>query len=81
MGLKRVNEIVEAAKLSGIRNDLPAAIVCNASRPNQKNIFATLGGLVEAANEAETPAIIIFGDVVDLPDILQNVNGGLTELA
>ena len=65
MGLKRINEIVEAAKSIGINENLPAAIVCNATRANQKNIITTLGGLIKAAEEAETPAIIVFGEVVN----------------
>ncbi|MBU2507084.1 MAG: uroporphyrinogen-III C-methyltransferase [Bacteroidetes bacterium] len=64
MGLKRINEIVNAARAIGIRENLPAAIICNASRPNQKNIITTISELSQAAEEAETPAIIVFGEVV-----------------
>lgn len=69
MGLKRINEIVEHALAAGVRGDLPAAIISNATRKNQKNIYTTLEKLPEFASTAETPALIVFGDVVDLSNL------------
>jgi siroheme synthase len=70
MGLSRAGEIVEAALKAGAKADMPAAIVSNASRPNQKRIITTLAGLPEAALGAERPGIIVFGDVVNLHSVL-----------
>lgn len=70
MGLKKAGEIVEAAINAGVNLDLPTAIVCNASRPNQRNIYTTLRELPKESLNAESPAIIIFGKVVNLSEII-----------
>jgi uroporphyrin-III C-methyltransferase/precorrin-2 dehydrogenase/sirohydrochlorin ferrochelatase len=70
MGLSRAQDIVDAAREKGVRDDMPVAIVSNASRPNQTRIITTLEGLPAAAAKAEKPGIIIFGDVVNLHTIL-----------
>ncbi len=71
MGLKKLDQIIEAAKNIDVDNYLPAAIICNATRPNQKNIITTLGELNDAAAEAETPAIIVLGKVVNFTSMLK----------
>lgn len=70
MGLSRADEIVQSALESGADGNLPAAIISNASRPNQKNIITTLKQLAHAAKDAPRPGIIVFGDVVNLHKIL-----------
>jgi len=70
MGLSRADEIVQSALESGADGNLPAAIISNASRPNQKNIITTLEQLAHAAKDAPRPGIIVFGDVVNLHKIL-----------
>lgn len=66
MGLSLVKKIKEAALALGVNGDLPAAIVSNASRPNQRTIVTTLKNLEEAASGVPSPAVIVFGDVVNL---------------
>lgn len=73
MGVKRINEIVDHAKSIGIRKDLPAAIISNATRKNQRSIYSTLNELPQFAKDVETPALIVFGDVVNLSEIFNNI--------
>jgi len=70
MGLSRAKEIVKAAIEKGVDPQMPTAIVSNASRPNQTRIITTLAGLAAAAETAERPGIIVFGDVVNLHAVL-----------
>jgi len=66
MAVSRANEIVEKALEIGVKKDLPAAIISNASRENQKVFTTTLNGLSALAKDAPRPALIVFGDVVNL---------------
>jgi len=66
MGLSRVIEIVEEAKKQNISIDKPCAIISNASRPNQKVVKTTLGGLENASKEMIRPSILVFGEVVKM---------------
>ncbi|WP_345972676.1 uroporphyrinogen-III C-methyltransferase [Sulfurimonas diazotrophicus] len=70
MGLSLSRAIRDAALERGISRTLPAAIVSNATRPNQQTRVTTLGKLADAAGAVEGPAIIVFGDVVRLHAIL-----------
>lgn len=70
MGLSRADEIVEYALKEDIDENMPTAIISNASRPNQSRIITTLKGLPKAAKDAPRPGIIVFGDVVNLHNIL-----------
>ncbi len=70
MGLSRAEEITAEALKRGYDPTLPAAIVSNASRPDQTRIVTTLSQLPEAARDAERPGIIVFGDVVNLHAVL-----------
>jgi siroheme synthase len=65
MGLSRIVEIVEEAKRQKIDQDLPCAIISNASRPNQKVAHCTLGTLQEASKEMIRPSILVFGEVIN----------------
>lgn len=80
MGLSRATEIVAAALNAGADPEMPAAIVSNASRPNQKRIVTTLKALAEAARDAERPGIIVFGDVVNLHAVLPQHENLIEEL-
>ncbi len=64
MGLTRIKEIVQEAKILGIDTRTPCAIVSNASRKNQSVLTTTLGNLEEASLKASRPAILVFGDVI-----------------
>lgn len=77
MGLSLAREIKEAALALGVKGDLPAAIVSNASRPNQTTIVTTLQNIEKAAKESQSPAVIIFGDVVHFQGRLPSYISGL----
>ena len=66
MGLSLASEIRQCALKAGISKDFPVAIVSNASRLEQKSVVTTLDGLTKAAKKLESPAVIVFGNVVKL---------------
>jgi uroporphyrin-III C-methyltransferase/precorrin-2 dehydrogenase/sirohydrochlorin ferrochelatase len=72
MGLRNVEALTREFVARGAKADLPAAIVDNATRPNQRVVVGTLGTLAAKAQAAELsgPAIIIVGTVVTLRDTL-----------
>ncbi len=72
MGLRNVEALTREFVARGAAADLPAAIVDNATRPNQQVVVGTLGTLAAKARAAELsgPSIIIVGTVVTLRDTL-----------
>ncbi len=72
MGLRNVEALTGEFIARGADADLPAAIVDNATRPNQRVVVGTLGTLAAKARAAELsgPSIIIVGTVVKLRDAL-----------
>jgi uroporphyrin-III C-methyltransferase / precorrin-2 dehydrogenase / sirohydrochlorin ferrochelatase len=72
MGLRNVEALTRAFVARGADADLPAAIVDNATRPNQRVVVGTLGTLAAKSRAAELsgPSIIIIGTVVTLRDTL-----------
>ncbi len=70
MGLSKAQKITEAALAMGVNKALDVALISNASRPNQKTITTTLMDLPVKAQEVERPAIMVFGDVVKLHELL-----------
>lgn len=70
MGLSRTRQIVKEALEKGIDAALPVAIISNATTAIQSTIVTTLGELTAAAKEAPKPAILVFGNVVNLAEIL-----------
>ncbi|WP_345985498.1 uroporphyrinogen-III C-methyltransferase [Sulfurimonas sp. HSL-1656] len=80
MGLTLAGAIRDAALAHGLDPALPAAIVSNATRPNQQTRVTTLGGLAGAAEAIEGPAIIVFGSVVALQALLPGYPEGLETL-
>ncbi len=74
MGLRKVDLIVEKALKVGINPNLPVAIISNATREDQSEIFTTLENLAVKAFNAPTPAILVFGDVVNLKNKLKSVS-------
>lgn len=68
MGMKHLSFIVTANLKSGKNADTPAAIIENASRPEQKVITGTLATIEKLAqqNNCLPPAIVIVGKVVSL---------------
>ena len=66
MGIARLDEIAAALQAGGLAGSTPAAAVCSAHTPSQRQIVCTLATLVDAvAREGlGSPAILIVGDVV-----------------
>jgi len=70
MGRRFAGEIANVL-ITGGRNAIePAAIVANASRPDQSVIVTTLGGLAEAAETSPSLSIIVIGENVKLAEEL-----------
>jgi uroporphyrin-III C-methyltransferase/precorrin-2 dehydrogenase/sirohydrochlorin ferrochelatase len=70
MGLTQVENIISNAFARNVRKDLPAVIISNATRKNQKVIVTTIENLVEDAKEAVSPAVLVFGEVVNFKEMI-----------
>ena len=72
MGLRNLEPLTREFVAHGASPDLPAAIVDNATRPEQRVVVATLATLAEAARAANLrgPTIVILGTVVALREKL-----------
>lgn len=77
MAVSKAEQIVAKALEIGVDKKLPAAIISNASRENQEVVITTLAELPAYAKVAERPAIIVFGDVVNLHGLLPILYGKL----
>ncbi|NEU09847.1 uroporphyrinogen-III C-methyltransferase [Flavihumibacter sp. R14] len=74
MGIKRLAEIAEIFKAEG-KHRLPVAVIQSGSMENEKLVVATVDTIVEAADDQgiDSPAIIVFGDVVGLHPLFQPI--------
>ena len=72
MGLRNVEALTREFITRGAAPSLPAAIIDNATRSNQRVVVGALGTLAAKASAAELsgPAIIIVGTVVTLRNTL-----------
>lgn len=70
MGLSRTRQIVKEALEQGVNAHLPVAIISNATTAIQSSIITTLSELITASKGVAKPAILVFGDVVNLAHIL-----------
>lgn len=70
MGVSRAKEIKEAAKKSGVDLNKDVAIISNASREKQSVVVGKLHALEELCQNAQRPALIVMGDVVQLHEKL-----------
>ena len=72
MGLNHIEELMAAFVAHGASPDLPAAIVDNGTRPNQRVVIGTLADLAAKARAADLrgPTIVIVGTVVRLREKL-----------
>ncbi|NIP50361.1 MAG: uroporphyrinogen-III C-methyltransferase, partial [Gammaproteobacteria bacterium] len=70
MGLSFASEIAEKALLRGAPPDMPVAIVSNATLASQKVIVTSLDNLSDKSRQGVRPAVLVFGDVVQLNSIL-----------
>lgn len=68
MGLTHMAATVDALRTGGLADDTPAALIENATLPQERTVVATLGTLVEAAARENivSPALIVIGEIVGL---------------
>ena len=68
MGVERIEAISERMLASGMRADLPVALVRWATTGRQETLVGTLEDIARRVREAEfaAPAVAVFGDVVSL---------------
>lgn len=74
MGLHNIELIVSKLLEVGKKEDYPSAIISNGTTKNQKVITGTLKDIVSKSKEAQSPAIIIVGEVVNLRNELKWFN-------
>ena len=72
MGLDRLEELTQTFVAHGADPHLPAAVIDNGARSNQRVVIATLADVAAKAHEANLrgPTIVIVGTVVSLRDKL-----------
>jgi uroporphyrin-III C-methyltransferase len=73
MGLTRMEETIADLTHGGLAVDTPAALIENATLPQERTVIATLGTLVEAARRENivSPALIVIGGIVALRERLK----------
>jgi uroporphyrin-III C-methyltransferase len=64
MGMKRIASITSALLSAGMRPEIPACVIQNATLRNQRQVITSLQRLPQAAAHLASPAIIVVGDVV-----------------
>ncbi len=74
MGVKKLKEIAAIFEAEG-KGRLPAAVIQNGSMANEKIVVGTAATIAEAAadQKIDSPALIIFGEVVGLHSLYQPI--------
>lgn len=74
MGVKKLKEIAQIFEAEG-KSRLPVAVIQNGSMADEKIVVGTVGTISEAAQDQEidSPAIIVFGEVVGLHSLFQPI--------
>lgn len=74
MGVKKLKEIAAIFEAEG-KGRLPVAVIQNGSMPNEKIVVGTAATIAEAAADQKinSPALIIFGEVVGLHSLYQPI--------
>lgn len=72
MGIHNLPHIVTELCNAGLSEDTPVALIRWGTRPEQEELFGTLGTIIAAVDEHkfEAPAIAVIGNVVQLHSIL-----------
>lgn len=82
MGVKKLKEIAAVFEAEG-KGRLPVAVIQNGSMANEKVVVGTVETIVEAAldQKIDSPALIVFGEVVALHSKFQPIKAfyGITE--
>ncbi|MEO7246163.1 MAG: uroporphyrinogen-III C-methyltransferase [Rubrivivax sp.] len=78
MGVSRIDAIVAALVAAGMAADTPAAVVCSAHTPQQRQTACTLATLVAtvAREGLGSPAIVVLGDVVKAAPMWAQMDAG-----
>jgi uroporphyrin-III C-methyltransferase len=71
MAISRANEISKHAIALGVDENKKVAIISNASREDQETKISTIKDLPKDSIGAKRPAILVFGDVVELSYMLK----------
>jgi uroporphyrin-III C-methyltransferase len=68
MGLQRIAELSDKLLASGLRADVPVAVIADATRPGQRSLTTTLAAMADDAARAglRSPAVIVIGDVAGM---------------
>ena len=74
MGLTHMAATVAELMAGGLARDTPAALIENATLPQERTVVATLGTLVDAMrrNAIVSPALIVIGGIVALREKLRS---------
>jgi len=64
MASAQAAEIATSLMQHGLSGSTPVALVSNASLPNMQKVVTTLSNLHEAAQNADSPALIVLGEVL-----------------
>lgn len=72
MGLSALSEVMQGLLSAGMSPDMPAAVISNGARGNQKKVVATISTLYDAVRAAglKSPALIVVGRVCELHSAL-----------
>jgi uroporphyrin-III C-methyltransferase len=65
MGIANIESIVHGLRSGGMAADIPAAVIENGTRPNQRVLTTTLANLDAHVREARigSPAVVVLGEV------------------
>jgi uroporphyrin-III C-methyltransferase len=66
MGARRIGTIARRLMAGGMPSDLPAALIMDATRPEQTVTVTDLGHIAETVGDGdeESPALIVIGRIV-----------------
>jgi uroporphyrin-III C-methyltransferase len=72
MGMANMPEIAVRLIRHGLPADTPAAVICNGTRPDQREVFAALGEIARAAADAQFdgPILFVIGRVLRMHEVL-----------
>lgn len=70
MGISSLGQILEGLLAEGMDRNMPAAVIENGTRPDQRKVVGTIETLFDKAMEekVKSPAVIVVGEVCGLSD-------------
>jgi len=73
MGLDRLPAIVANLTQYGRAADCPIAVIADGTLPTERVVIGTLETILELSQGLTSPAVIVIGEVVRLPEMLQKM--------